>query len=219
MAKVAVLTCVLGNFDKLVDPLEQTQPFDFHRWTDENFPPIAQWDPRLQYRIPKTHGWQMLPGYDTYVWLDGSMSLTNPKALEWLLDKLGDNDIALFKHPWRDTVKEEVQHIDDYLNRRGGGRNGQRYMLNRYKNGLHKQQFSEMLVNGYVDNVLYASMAFIYRNTPSVQDALKEWWYQGTRYYSCDQIVLPWVVRHLKVAQITEDVFNNDYVGLVSSHK
>src|ERR1051326_2688845 len=99
--KVAILQANLGDFDSPRDPVQQTVPFTFHRWTDDNFPPITGLTPRMQYRIPKTHGWQMLPGYDIYVWLDGTVSFKRGDCLQWYLDQLGDNDIALFKHPNR----------------------------------------------------------------------------------------------------------------------
>ena len=67
--KVAILTANLGNFDTQVDPVTQDLPngvekIAFHRYTDNNFPPITGLTPRLQYRIPKLFGWQMFPGYN-----------------------------------------------------------------------------------------------------------------------------------------------------------
>src|SRR3989338_9885989 len=103
--RIAVLQANLGDFDTPVKPVSQSIPFTFHRWTDKNFPPITGLTSRMQYRIPKTHGWQMLPGYDYYIWLDGSVSFTRDDSIKYYLDQIGDNDIALFKHPQRQTAK------------------------------------------------------------------------------------------------------------------
>jgi len=208
--QVAILSANLGDFDKVVDPIRQNIPMytSFHRWTDEDFPPITGLTPRLQYRIPKTHGWQMLPGYDIYMWLDGSFSLAKSDSLQWFVDKLGDNDVLLFSHPHRQTVKEEVDHIEDHLQK------GKPYITSRYKNGLHKEALAEL-----GDGPLYASTVFMYRNTSVVQAALMTWWYLGSRYFSCDQIVLTHAVRNLKVAVVEENQYKFPYLKEVSKHE
>jgi len=214
--KTAVLTAILGNFDTPVDPPDQTVKFDFHRFTDNDFPPIIGLTPRMQYRIPKTHGWQMKPGYDTYLWLDGTFTLGLPDSLAYFLSRLDDADMLLFRHPWRQTMSEEAEHIDDHLRR------GKPYITSRYKNGLHMEQLEVCLSDpGFVDDRLYTSTVFMYRNTPKVQAMLKDWWYQGSRYFTCDQIVLPYLVwKHkLKVNVIEENQYEMPHLQIASKHK
>lgn len=219
--RVAILSANLGNFETLVEPVDQEIPkqvkeVTFHRFTDENFPPITGLTPRMQYRIPKLFGWQILPGYDYYIWLDGAVSLMNKESLKWFLDQIADHDIALFKHPWRKTIKEEADFIDQKL------KEGNKYLTVRYKNGLHKEQLAECLAEPeFKDEVLYTSTAFIYRNTSKVQEALKLWWYYQSRYFTCDQIVLPFVVfkSRLNVKVINEDQYKIPYLTLVNKHK
>lgn len=219
--KIAILTANLGKFDTPVDPVIQDLPkgvekIIFHRYTDENFPPIAGLTSRLQYRIPKLFGWQMFPGYDVYLWLDSSMSFTRPDSVKWFLEKLGGGDIALFKHPWRNSIKEEVDHIEEKLQQRG------KYITSRYQNGLHKEQLAECLADpDFKDTILYTSTAFLYRNNRRVQNAMRVWWYYQSRYFTCDQIVLPYVVfkSGLKVAVIDKDQYRIPYLTLVSKHK
>ncbi|MGD0523103.1 MAG: hypothetical protein ABSA43_00880 [Candidatus Microgenomates bacterium] len=219
--KVAILTANLGNFDTQVDPVTQDLPngvekIAFHRYTDNNFPPITGLTPRLQYRIPKLFGWQMFPGYNAYLWIDSSMSLTRPDSIKWFLGKLGNADIVLFKHPWRKTIKEEVDLIEEKLQHR------RKYITARYKNGLHKEQLAECLSDpGFKDTILYTSTAFLYRNNKRVQKAMKLWWYYQSRYFTCDQVVLPYVVfkSGLKVKVISEDQYHIPYLITVSKHK
>ena len=214
MPNTAVITCILGSFDELHEPVEQDTPIDFHAWTDENFPPVTGMTPRMQYRIPKTHGWQMLPGYKHYIWLDGSMTLKRKDCATWYLSELGDSDIGLFFHPWRRTIKSEVEHIEKHL------REGRPYITARYKNGLHRE-FLDNLPPTYVDNALYYSGVFIYHNIPKVQRFLEDWWYYQSRYFSCDQVVLPYVLKEhkLKVKIFDEPAFKTGYHSLVSHHK
>lgn len=214
--KVQILQANLGDFDHPVDPVKQNTEHEvsFHRFTDDNFPPITGLTPRLQYRIPKCFGWHMVPGADVYIWLDGSVSFERPDCVQWYMSQLGDNDIGFFKHPSRRNVRQEVEHIEEHL------RLGKPYITSRYKNGLHREFLDRILNEGYKDRVLYASTAFIYRNTSPVQRALEDWWALGSRYFSCDQIQLPWVLwKHkLKVKIFDEYIYKSGYISLVSKH-
>lgn len=214
--KIAILTANLGNFDKPVNPAPQKTGHEvvFHRFTDEDFPPIADLPGRFQYRIPKLFGWQMFPGYDIYIWLDGSFSFTRDDCVEWFMKQLGDADMALFKHPWRSSAAEETQHIEDYLAK------NDKYITPRYKNGLHKGQLAQIQADEtYVDDHLFTSTAFIYRNNERVMLALAEWWFHQSRYFTVDQIVLPYVVRNLKVNTIPDNQYKTKFLTLVSEHK
>lgn len=217
MSSVAVLTANLGNFDTPVDPvLQETRiPYKFHRFTDENFPPITGLTSRFQYRIPKLFGWQMFPSFDYYIWLDGSVSLMEKDSVNWFLDQLGNADIALFKHPWRNSIKEEVDFIEERLTRP----EGDKYLTPRYNNGLHKEQYADILLDAdYVDDHLFASTAFIYRDSESTRDFLRIWWLHQSRYYTVDQLALTYLVKELNVQTINENPFKGKYVSLVSKH-
>lgn len=211
--KVAILSCILGSFDVPVNPVEQNISVAFHRFTDWDFPPITGLTPRLQYRMPKLFGWEMYPGFEYYIWLDGSVSLIRPDSAQWLLDQLGDNDMAVFKHPWRSSIREEADHIEEYLQK------GNEYITTRYKNGLHKEQLA--LIQGdksYTDNHLYASTAFVYRNTPKVKEVLDYWWFLQSRYYTCDQLAFTYALSTLNVSVIQDSPFKSEYIKLVSEH-
>lgn len=224
MSKVAILSCILGEFDTPIDPVVQDFPegvdkIVFHRFTDKDFPAITGLTPRLQYRIPKLFGWQMFPDYDYYLWVDGSVSLVRQDSAKWFLKQLGNADIAVFKHPYRNTIKEESDYIDDYLNRRRGTRKGQQYLIDRYNNGLHKEQLKDIqLDTDYEDDHLYASTSFIYRDSEEVRDALRLWWLHQSRYYTCDQLAFTYSMRNLDVSVIEENPFKSDHVTLVSRH-
>lgn len=210
--KVAVLTCILGGFDTPVDPVPQDIDITFHRFTDEDFPPIAGLTPRLQYRIPKMFGWQMFPDYDYYIWLDGTFTLARPDSARWFLDNCGD--MGVFRHPWRKTIKEETDHIEEYLKK------NDRYITPRYKNGLHKEQYADILLDkDYVDDKLYTSTAFVYKDSEQVRDALRLWWLHTSRYFTVDQLALPYVTRNLDVSIIEENQYKTPYLKVISKHK
>src|SRR3990167_10249082 len=90
-------------------------------------------------------------------------------------------------------------------------------MIPRYGNGLHKEMYNEILKDkDYKDNRLYASTVFAYRNIPKVQQMLKDWWYYQSRYYTCDQIHLPYVIwkNKLDINVFNENLFKIGYVSL-----
>jgi hypothetical protein len=213
--KIAVHTASLGNFDTLTNGFNQNIPVEYFAFTDLNFPPITGLTPRFQYRIPKLFSWDMKPGYDVYIWMDGAMIMLREDTTQWLLEQLGDADIAFFKHPWRDTIREEVEHIEDKLQQ------GNRYIVSRYKNGLHREMLNLVQADkSYKDNWLFASTVFIYRNNERVQDMMASWWFYQSRYYTCDQVCLPYVLRRseVNVNVIDEDIFKNEYIAVGSKH-
>lgn len=216
--KIAILSANLGNFDTPLDPVPQETEHEvtFHRFTDSDFPPISGLTPRLQYRIPKLFGWEMLPEHDIYIWLDSSVSLQRPDCVNWYLEQLGNADCAFFRHPWRGTVKDEVEHIEKKLEE------GNEYITSRYRNGLHREFLDHMNQDPwYRDDTLYASTAFIYRNSYLMQNALKLWWYYQSRYFTCDQVQLPYVLykESIIVKKIPDNLFKIGYLSLVSHHK
>lgn len=219
--KVAILSAILGNFDKPVDPVEQELPegvteIAFHRFTDENFPPITGMTPRMQYRLCKMFGWEMFQGYDIYIWLDGSVSLQRPDCVKWYLEQLGDADAAFFRHPQRNTILDEAVHIDDKL------RQNHWYITPRYKNGLHFEQVQVANNDStFKDTVLYTSTAFVYRNNEKGRELMKVWWYYQTRYYTCDQVNLPYAIHKsgAVVNRIPDNQYKIGYLSLVSHHK
>ena len=213
--RTIVLTANLGNFDTPVDPPKQTTEHEFHRFTDEDFPPIAGLTPRLQYRIPKTHGFDMKPGFEKYLWLDGTFTLALSNSMAWFDHTLGDADILLFKHPDRDTATEEVMHIENHL------KAGKPYITSRYANGLHKEQLKAMMADpGFIDDKLYTSTVFMYKNNEKVRFMLQDWLYTSVRYFTCDQIVLPYLVwKHkLKVKVIEENQYRHPHLQIASRH-
>jgi len=206
---VAVISANLGGFDKQIDPVEQSVPFDFYRFTDENF----KWrnramTSRLQARIVKCFGWQMVPEHRVYLWVDSSCQLSHKDSVKWFLEQLGENDVAVFKHPNRNTIQEEA----DYLKKRL--RNHCPYITPRYENEFIDEQMAEI---NKPNLPLYASTAFIYRNTHDVKKMLKEWWYHISRYHTIDQLSFSHCLQQapLKVKEIPESYLKIPYLKYV----
>jgi len=184
--KVAVISANTGNFEIPVPYVEQSIPYDFHLFTDTNFPPrVHALTPRLQARIPKMFAWQMKPGYDLYLWVDSSCSLQHKDSIQWFINHLQDKEMAVFKHPHRNNIQEEADYLKERLARKCP------YITPRYEYELIDEQLAA------VDPSLplYASTAFIYRPTYYIKtQVMKEWWYHTSRFHVIDQLSLPYVL-------------------------
>jgi hypothetical protein len=195
MNTIAVISANLGGFEqKIVENVEQSVKYDLFRFTDATFPARMQaMSARLQARIPKMFGWQMAPGYNYYLWVDSSCALLHPDSIKWFLDQLGDNDIAVFKHPDRNTIQEE----SDYLKKRLAMPDT--YITSRYKNELIDEQMAEI---NEPTLPLYATTAFIYRDTYDMRKMFKEWWYHTSRYHIIDQLSLSYAFKQSLIYKI-----------------
>lgn len=184
--KIAIITANLGKFDEQIDPVEQSVPADFYRFTDENFPPrYNSMTPRLQARIVKTFGWQMVPEHDMYIWIDGSITLGHVDSVKWLIEQC-TQDFAVFQHPNRKTVKAEAEYLKSRLAM------GCDYITPRYANELIDEQLEA--IKDIPDTFLFASGMFVYRNNERVHEAMKEWWYHISRFHSIDQLSFPYSI-------------------------
>lgn len=224
--KVLILHINLGAFDSPVPPTDQELPdginqVDYRCVTYDDFPQIADLPPRFQYRIAKLFAWQMFPGYDYYLHLDGEWTLKRPDSLKWYMDQLDDGDIALYAHPNRNSIKDEVEYIDDYDNRRKGTKKGQDYIINRYHNGLHKEQLADIqLDEDFVDDKLYASTILFYKDSERIRDAMRLWWLHQSRYYTCDQVALPYVLwkQEVVVKTLGEQIYKTGHMSKTGHH-
>lgn len=211
--RVCVLSANLGGYDPPVPWADQVVPdgvtVEVVRLTDESFPPrpLAMTS-RLQCGIPKMFGWQLRPGFDVYIWIDASRGLLRPDSVAWFLERAGDFPLMLFKHPKRDTIRQEYEFVRDKLAA------GNRYLSSRYAGEWLTEQYAAVTRDpSFVDDRLYASTAFLYRPIPAVRAMLTAWWGHKSRYLLHDQLALPFVVWQSGVIPrvLTESVYDCPY--------
>jgi len=179
---------------------------DYHLHTSEALKPRPKsMTIRLQARIPKMCMAELHPGYDAYVWMDASLDMAYPTTVEWFLAQLGDAEIAVFKHPHRSTLQEEIDFVRTKMAR------GSNYLLSRYEGEDLDGLEQEVARRGLLGGPLYASTAFIFRPTPEMRSAMKEWWYLTSRFHSIDQIQYTLVLEGRRVSVIDEDIYHTPH--------
>lgn len=206
--KIAVLSANLGSFDIPKAHVEQSLDYDFKLWDDNDFPPrVNAMSPRLQARIPKMTGWQMLPDYDYYIWVDSSCRLAHEDSVKWFLEQLGDADAAFFRHNKRKTVGEEADYIQHRLDIKCP------YITPRYTGERLEDQMAVVDTEGK----LYATTAFVYKNDTPARDMLAIWWLHTSLYHSIDQLSLDTAIKSsgAEVNVIDEDYLKCEYLEYV----
>lgn len=214
--RVCVHSAIFGNFDVPKEhELQQGVDADRCLLTDDNFPSRAHcMGNRLRARIPKMFGWDIWPGYDYYLWLDGSIRLSQPDSVRWFLDKLSDGDFAVFKHPVRNTIAEEADYLRTKL------KAGSHYINSRYGGEDLDGQLRAIEQNdSYADTRLFATGAFMYRPSPAVTKALTDWWVHTSRFHVIDQLAFPYVIRGCSVRVIDEDIYHASHIQWVKHAK
>lgn len=207
---IAVIQASLGGLDHIVAHVKQSIEHDYFSFTDKNLPPRTKaLTPRLQAKIPKMFGWQLKPDYEYYLWLDGNLTLNNLNTLEYFYDQIQGYDIVVLRHPRRPNIRQEVRYL------RKGLREQSIYLVGRYDNESWKEQYEEIQKDKeFIDDLLVLGGIFMYRNTPQVQQMMKEWWYQASRYNVQDQISFPYVLQKSGIKiKILDHIYNEwDYL-------
>lgn len=219
--KVAIISANLGNFDPPSTYVEQKLSEDVElsiiQYNDKNFLPRTKaMTPRLQARIPKMFGWEMAPGFEYYIWLDASLSILHKDSVMWFLDKCLGYHMALFKHPDRNSIFEEYSYIKKRVEDKS------KYLTSRYEGELLEEQLRAVSVDEeFVDDTLYATTAFVYKNNGRVRQALTDWWVHTSRYHIVDQLALPFVVymNECRINKIEENLYKIPYITYTRNWK
>jgi hypothetical protein len=119
-------------------------------------------DNRRTSRYFKTHAHELLPGYDFSVWIDGAFQLRDFTA-KCAAPALGTNDIAYFRHPWRDCVYEEAEVVT-------------RHQLD--SSERIASAVDRLRTHRYPEHAGLIEAGFIIRrqDAPSLDRAMEEWW-------------------------------------------
>lgn len=213
--KIAVISASLGEMDNQSKHIEQSIKADYFYLTDKDLPPRHRaMTSRLQAKVPRMFGWQLKPGYEYYMWMDGNMAFNHPDILKYFYDQIQGYDIAVVKHHRRKTIIWETRYLMRALKEQSI------YAVNRYDNELLQELYDEIKKDkSYKDDRLYISGMFMYRDCEKVRQAMKDWWYYVSRYCVQDQISFPYAMRNLKVKVLDHDYTQWDYIKMANHKK
>ncbi len=213
ITNIALISANVGNVDMFPVHTPQDIPsntlLQSHYFTSDNLPQRKHsFSPRLRAKIPKMLGWQLLLQRDLYIWLDSSIALSHPKSISWLIENLEDNDIAAFSHPFRNSIKEELEYMEVRM------QTGDQYLIDRYDGEPIWQQVNEYLQDpDFVDNNLWACGILIYRKDVNVFNFLYEWYCHCCIYSVQDQLSFPYLLDKsgIRIATLPGNELDNPY--------
>jgi hypothetical protein len=182
----AVYTALIGGYERLQEqPVAEASDLPFICFTDDPTLTSTTWEVRLvepafardatrSSRFAKIMGHQLLPEYDETLWIDNRIVLS--EAPEKILDDLlGDADLAVIHHSYRDTVMAEFDEV---------ARAGLDEPARVYEQLIHYAE-----TRPHVLDVKPYWGAFIARRwTPEVREAMQTWLHHVLRYSRRDQL-------------------------------
>ncbi len=215
MTKVYIYSAVTNDFET-IKPLIKQEEFDYEAYffTDQlrflkgpkesggyTLLDIKEQDElhtsRLTSKQFKVFPEKFLPWIepgDITVWVDASFKFMTPNVLAILLNYLGDADLLLFPHRWRDCVYEEAEFSLE---------------LPKYKDVGIEEQVGLYRKLQYPDHAgLYETGCIVRRNTPKVHKLNRLWWNEIIHYSIQDQVSLPYVLDMMHTLRFNVMPFN-----------
>ncbi len=206
--RVCLYTAVFGEYDRIWEPVRQKVDCDYLLITDrpETVPTASLWKvvaldtfgffpmhPRLMARYMKIMGHEFfrflsrlhhdagLHSYDHVVWVDGSVRITSPDFVSFMIGSIGTNGLAMLKHPERDCIYDEAAKCARMLKSRGLP---------------VREQAEHYRAQGYpAHNGLMATTVFARdMRRPDLDAIAGEWWEEILQWTYRDQISLPYVL-------------------------
>lgn len=207
------MTANIGSFDEIHGIPRQTIPVDYYYYFDNNLPfPLPNLNNRLKSKYVKIQTHRFLENYDAYIWIDGRVEITADVFCEEIIKQLGYDDVAIFPHPEREWVSEEIGYMIKQMMA------GNEYLLSRYGNQEIKTEASFYAETRAFKEPLYACTIFARKNNKKTNEAFNEWWRRCIEFSYFDQTMFSYVAmkENLKVKELDRNEFRKQFV--LNSH-
>lgn len=188
--KTVVYTAISGNYDVLKPPLWHMPGVRFICYASAGLQRTHPWevrplprndlDPVRQARYVKLHPHQLLPDFDTSIWIDGSiLLLRNPLPL---CSEYRHQSFVTFRHPTRTSLDAEADQC---------------MRLQKTGHELVSQQIQHYLERGLPaeGNLIESNVLIRQHHQPHNVEMHKLWWEEILRWSPRDQLAFPWAVQ------------------------
>lgn len=220
--RIAVVTAIGGGKDRLEPPRVRFESADYLLYTDDPTLRVEGWetrslpiwstDPvyarRRHARAVKILTTMLVPGYDFYIWHDGTHEvLIDPIEIVERFLPTPEDHFAVHRHKSRNCFYEEAKSI---LSVKLDDPDNVRRQIRDYRNaGLPRHAG------------LWETPVVIRRAGQRTRRLELAWWDQLARYSSRDQLALPFVAHSLgfRLTPLPGPTgFRNDYIARVRPH-
>jgi hypothetical protein len=176
--RIALLQANIGDFDDVKPIPEQSVPYDYFLYTENNLPyPLPNLNNRLKGKYLKINSHRFLT-HDYFIWIDGRVEITSDKFIESMVTK---SDVTISIHPTRNNPYEEIDYIQRRMNE------GSEYLNQRYSEEPFKEEVQFYKKKGMKDVPLYACYCFGRPNNKRMNQVFQEWWMTCLEFSNFDQ--------------------------------
>ena len=153
--------------------------------------------PRLAAKHAKCQPFDYVDA-DIAIWLDSGAVIKSEHFIEWLLDELGDNDLALWAHPERGNIWDEATTSA---------------AIGKYQ-GQHPRQQAQHYLDQDLPDALFATGCIVWRRTDQNIALGRSWLAEQVRWSMQDQLSFPYVAwRHgIKPVRLGHNLWRNPHV-------
>ena len=208
--RIVVYTAIYNKYDQLKNPVHVDKNVKYVCFTDNPDLKSTIWD--IRYLPPmvdrmdkylKLFPTTLFPDYDISIWVDGSVRIR--KNISDLVNYLNGNDMAVFRHPRGNTLREEFKVC--IRNKKAD------------EEALIKQRIR---YQNYLDIDVVACGVLIRRHhAVEIQKFMVEWWIEQQKTTYRDQLSFPVIAEmyKYKYTVIDNNIFNNRYLSVVKKHR
>lgn len=212
MSKSVIYTAILGNYDRLYDPVITNPDFSYicftdnkdlisNKWNIQIIEPYVPGDSCRSARYVKINAHKFLPDYEYSMYVDGNMLIKDTPNIQ---DILGDYKFAIEPHTGRDCIYDEAMVckclgkdnpviIDTQMDMYKTG--GFSKHVGLYRTGLHFKQ----------------------HNDPDIIKKCESWWSQIVLYSLRDQLSFPFIFYNYPIRNLSiKD--RHRYVRIMNLH-
>lgn len=192
-SRIAVYSCITGNYDGIIDPLYAEPGVDYYMFTDLNLPEGSKWkkidvtqfseyktltSAQMNRRI-KMLPFEYLKGYDYSIYVDGNIEIIAPMSP--LIEEMGKALLGMHFHNFRDCIYDEIVAIEHYK---------------KIDVEQARKQLQEYESEGFPHHFgLYENGVMIRKHSDeSVVRLMNLWWEEYLRYSTRDQFSFPYLI-------------------------
>lgn len=185
--KIAVYTCITGNYDELTVPQRLDNRLEYYCITDNPSVIIKPWkyipiksthlSKKDQNRYAKMHCYELFPTHDVTIYVDGSIQIVGdvPELVTQIL--LRPEELFVYDHPFRSCIFSEaaacIHYSHDWI-------------------WTIVTQMRKYRKEGYpLDNGLFEAGVIIRKKSDKVQQFMNLWWNEYMHGTKRDQLSFP----------------------------
>jgi len=208
--KIAVYTCITGNYDSLKEPMYINQNIDYYVFTDMKIPAESAWkkiDIKNNHELKdlsnadinryiKICAHKFLPQYEYSIYVDGCIQIV--ADMKPIIEYMGNCVLGVHYHSLRNCIYKEANGII-YAGR--AGKSEVKSQIRKYREEGYPKE------NGLYENTIIVRK----HNDIKCIKLMNEWW----KEYSCtlskrDQISLPYIIWKIEFPKELICILGND---------